>query len=48
MRKEIVRREFLKLRLMDCSYNESKIELERIYNAVFSIRTLKRWWKRVK
>lgn len=45
MKKEIIRREFLKLKLDGYSYAECKAILADKCAARFSIRTLKRWWK---
>lgn len=42
MKKEVLRREFLKLKLADYSYANCKALLE----TTFAIITLKRWWKR--
>ena len=46
MKKEIIRREFLKLKLKDYSYIKCRDELLRIYGVKVSTRTLKRWYKR--
>lgn len=47
MKKPFVRREFFKLRLKGKSYKECKEELETRFERRFSIRTLKRWQKRL-
>lgn len=46
MRKEVIRREFLKLKLKDYSYKECKGILWKNYESEVSIITLKRWYKR--
>lgn len=46
MKKEIARREFLKLKAYDYSHEECRIILEQLYAFQVSQRTLKRWWKR--
>ncbi len=46
MKKEIIRREFLKLRLKQQSYHQCKMALEEQHNYKVGIRTLKRWQKR--
>lgn len=46
MKKEIIRREFLKLKLKGNSYSECRIKLKGLYDADFCIRTLKDWYKR--
>ena len=43
MKKEIIRKEFFKLKLKGHSYNQCKIILKAKYNHVVTIRTLKRW-----
>ncbi len=45
-RKEELRREFLKLKVHGYSHVECQILLDELYNALFSTRTLKRWYKR--
>ena len=48
MKKEIIRKEFLKLKIKDVSYSEcQKIILEK-YQIFNTIRTYKNWWKRFK
>ena len=46
MKKEIIRREFLKLRIKQHSYAECKTQLKELYEFNVNIRTLKRWQKR--
>src|SRR3989344_1008400 len=46
MKKEIIRKEFLKLRIKQYSYAKCKTQLKELYGYVISIRTLKRWQKR--
>ena len=46
MKKEIIRREFLKLRIKQYSYLKCKTQLKELYEFNVSIRTLKRWQKR--
>jgi len=46
MKKEIARREFLKLKIKGDSYTECKAILEQKYGYLVSIITLKRWWER--
>src|SRR3989338_6762730 len=46
MKKEIIRKEFLKLRIRQCSYSKCKTQLKDLYGYSVSIRTLKRWQKR--
>ena len=46
MKKDIIRREFLKLRIKQCSYSQCKKQLKDIYGYLVDIRTLKRWQKR--
>src|SRR3989338_2727630 len=46
MKKEIIRREFLKLRIKQYSYSKRKTQLKELYEFNVSIRTLKRWQKR--
>ena len=46
MRKELIRREFLKLKLSGYSFKECGIIIQEEYSVIYSIRTLKRWWKR--
>lgn len=46
MKKEIIRKEFLKLRIKQCSYSKCKTQLKELYEFNVSIRTLKRWQKR--
>ena len=46
MKKEIARREFLKLKVHGYSHEECKIILEKLYGFLAAARTLKRWWKR--
>jgi|TARA_Y100000310_G_scaffold331254_1_gene404498 putative transposase len=45
-KKEIVRREFLKLKLKGLSYKECKLQLEQEFELICAIRTLKYWFKR--
>lgn len=46
MKKEVIRREFLKLRIKQYSYAKCKTQLKELYEFNVSIRTLKRWQKR--
>ena len=46
MKKEIIRKEFLKLRIKQSSYAKCKTQLKELYDFNVSIRTLKRWQKR--
>ncbi len=46
MKKEIIRKEFLKLRIKQYSYTKCKTQLKELYEFNVSIRTLKRWQKR--
>ena len=46
MKKELIRKEFLKLRIKQYSYSKCKTQLKELYEYVVSIRTLKRWQKR--
>ena len=46
MKKDILRREFIKWKLNTHSYLECKILLDKVYGYSVAIRTLKRWWKR--
>lgn len=46
MKKEIIRKEFLKLRIKQQSYSKCKIKLKKTYEYNVSIRTLKRWQQR--
>lgn len=46
MKKEIARKEFLKLKLRGYSYEECRIILDELYVFRAAGRTLKRWWKR--
>ena len=46
MKKEIIRREFLKLRIKQHSYSKCKTQLKELYEFNVNIRTLKRWQKR--
>ena len=46
MKKEIIRKEFLKLRIKQYSYSKCKTQLKEAYGFSTSIRTLKRWQKR--
>ena len=46
MKKEIIRREFLKLRIKQYSYSKCRTRLKELYEYNVSIRTLKRWQKR--
>jgi len=46
MRKDVVRREFLKLKLNGHSYAECQALLKEHYEAEFCTRTLKEWWKK--
>jgi len=43
MKKDIIRREFFKLRIKQKSYSKCQIILKEQYNYSVSIRTLKRW-----
>lgn len=45
MKKEKIRREFLKLKLKGLSYKECRIELLTLFRVKRSLPTLKRWWK---
>jgi transposase InsO family protein len=46
MKKEIIRKEFLKLRIKQYSYLKCKTQLKELYRYEVNIRTLKRWQKR--
>ena len=46
MKKEIIRKEFLKLRIKQYSYSKCKTQLKETYGYSVNIRTLKRWQKR--
>lgn len=46
VKKEIARREFLKLKLSGYSYAECQIILEKACGFVVTMLTLKRWWRR--
>lgn len=46
MKKEIIRKEFFKLRIKQYSYSKCKTQLKEAYGFSTSIRTLKRWQKR--
>ncbi len=46
MKKHLIRRDFLKLKISEKSYKECQEELLIKYERLFSIRTLKRWWKK--
>ncbi len=46
MKKEIIRKEFLKLRIKQYSYTKCKTQLKEKLGYSVSIRTLKRWQKR--
>lgn len=46
MKKEIIRREFLKLKIKDYSYSECVKILQERYETNLTKITLKRWWKR--
>src|SRR3989344_4669488 len=46
MKKEIVRREFLKWKIKGLSYAVCKRKIKEEFEEGFSILTLKRWWKR--
>ncbi len=46
MKKHILRREFLKLKSGDKSYNECQKLIEQRFETKISLITLKRWWKR--
>jgi len=46
MKKDVIRREFLKHKLQDHSYKRCQEFLEQQCKRRFGIRTLKRWWKR--
>src|SRR3989344_9091694 len=46
MKKEIIRREFLKLRMKQHSYLKCKTQLKELYEFNVNIRTLKRWQRR--
>ena len=47
MRKELIRKEFFKLKLQGHSYSQCKIILKAKYNYQTTIRTLKRWMNRL-
>ena len=46
MKKEIIRKEFLRLRIKQYSYSKCKTQLKDLYGYSVNIRTLKRWQKR--
>ncbi|MEK6948363.1 MAG: hypothetical protein AABX19_03925 [Nanoarchaeota archaeon] len=46
MKKEVIRRKFLKLRIKQYSYSKCKTQLKEEYEYNTLIRTLKRWQKR--
>lgn len=46
MKKHLLRKEFLKLKISGNSYKECRELILEQYEIVFTIRTLKRWWKR--
>ena len=46
MKKEIIRKEFLKLRIRQYSYSKCKTQIKELYEYNVTIRTLKRWQKR--
>jgi len=46
MEKHVVRREFLKLKNKDISYNQCQRILEERFGKRYTTRTLKNWWKR--
>lgn len=46
MKKEIVRREFLKWKIKGLSYSDCQKKIKEELDVNFSIRTLKNWWKR--
>jgi len=46
MKKEIIRKEFLRQRIRQYSYSKCKTQLKDLYGYTISIRTLKRWQKR--
>lgn len=46
MKKEIIRREFLKLKIKRHSFNECRLKLKELYGREFGIRTLKLWWRK--
>ena len=46
MKKDIIRREFFKLRIKQKSYSKCQIILKEEHKYSVSIRTLKRWQKR--
>jgi len=46
MEKHVVRREFLKLKNKDISYNQCQRVLEERFGKRYTTRTLKNWWKR--
>lgn len=46
MKKEIIRREFIQLRIKGKSNKECEIILREIFEISFDKRTLRRWWKR--
>ncbi len=46
MKKELIRKEFLKLRIKQYSYSKCKTQLKETYGYSVNIRTLKRWQKR--
>ena len=47
MKKELIRKEFFKLKIMGHSYSQVKIILKSKYEYTVNIRTLKRWMKRL-
>ena len=46
MKKELIRKEFLKLRIKQYSYSKCKTQLKETFGYSVNIRTLKRWQKR--
>lgn len=46
MKKHLIRRDFLKWKISGKSFKECQEELVLKYEVVFTLRTLKRWWKR--
>ena len=46
MKKEIVRREFLKWKIKGLSYSDCQRRIKEEFEDYFSIKALKNWWKR--
>lgn len=46
MKKEIVRREFLKWKIKGLSYSDCQTKIKKEFDDYFCIKTLKNWWKR--